>query len=940
MPQTPEDKAREQIDKLLTASGWVIQDRTSMNLAAAPGVAVREMSLAPGYGEADYLLYVDRKALGVVEAKKEGETLTGVELQTARYAEGLPANLRAWWRPLPFLYQSTGVETRFTNTLDPQPRSRRVFTFHRPQTLCQWVKATENTQTPPTVLGRLREMPDLITDGMRPAQITAIRNLEESLRLNKPRALIQMTMGSGKTYAAVAQIYRLIKFGGFKRILFLVDRGNLGRQTLKEFQNYTTPDDGRKFTEIYNVQHMQSNKIDDVSCVCITTIQRLYSMLKGDPDFDPAQEEISAAEMMPLRKDPLPVIYNPNVPIETFDLIITDECHRSIYNLWRQVIEYFDSYLVGLTATPSKQTFGFFNQNLVMEYGRAQGVADGVNVDFDVYRIRTKITEQGETIEAKMFVDKRSRKSRRVRWEALDEDLTYTPNQLDESVVSESQIRTVIRTFRDRLFTEIFPGRTEVPKTLVFAKTDSHADDIVQIIREEFGKGNDFCEKITSKSSTARIVDAATGDVSYKSTGLKAEDLLSAFRNSYNPRIAVTVDMIATGTDVKPLEIVFFMRDVKSANYFEQMLGRGSRVISSDDLKGVTPDATAKTRFVIVDAVGVCERERVDTPSLDRQPSVPLNRVLNLVAQGSTEEDVVSTLASRMARLDRQLTPAQRVAIEEVAGVPFRQMLKTLVEAVDPDAIEALAQQRFETSELTEEQLETVAEDARFDAVTPFLNNMLRDLILQTQAENDQIIDRVSEDEVLYAGVSEDAKIKAEVLTISFAEYLKQNKDEIAALQFLYSQPQGKAPTLRQLKELAAELKRPPRFWTPEALWDAYEMLEKPKVKGRLKATTDLISLIRFALEQATVLAPFDETVNDRFAQWMSSQEAAGTRFTAEQKLWLEMIRDHIAESLSVEPDDFDLTPFSVKGGLGKAYALFGDRLNSILQELNVVLTV
>jgi type I restriction enzyme R subunit len=955
MPLTPEDKAREQIDQQLIAAGWVVQDAQTMNLVAGRGVAVREFPLASGHGEADYLLYGDRKALGVIEAKKEGDTLTGVEVQTEKYGAGLPPALPAWKRPLAFLYQSTGVETRFTNALDPDPRSRAVFTFHQPATLIAWAQGRTGVATastalhedrgeydapPSTLLRRLRRMPPLVTEGMRPAQIVAINNLERSLAENRPRALVQMTMGSGKTYTAVAQVYRLIKYAGVKRVLFLVDRGNLARQTLREFQQYATPDDGRKFTELYNVQHLQSNKIDDVCRVCITTIQRLYSILKGEPDFDPEQEEKSVADAAPtLRNEPLPVVYNPAIPIETFDVVITDECHRSIYHLWRQALEYFDSYLVGLTATPSKQTLGFFNQNLVMEYGRAQGVADGVNVDFDVYRIQTKITEQGATVEAGLYVDKRDRKSRRVRWHALDDDLTYTPNQLDRAVVAKDQIRTVIRTFKAKLFTEIFPGRTEVPKTLIFAKDDSHADDIVRILREEFGKGNDFCEKITYRTSTARIVDPQTGAVTYKSTGIKPEDLLSGFRNSFNPRVAVTVDMIATGTDVKPLEIVFFMRDVKSANYFEQMLGRGSRVISPDDLQSVTPDAKAKTRFVIVDAVGVCERERVDTPSLDRQPTVPLKKVLQVVGMGSTEEEVVSTLAARLARLDRQITPEQRHALSEAARQPFNEVIRALVDAVDPDRIEALAQQQFHTEEPTAEQKAQMAEDARFEAVTPFLNNRFRDLILDTQQDNEQVIDRVSSDEVIFAGVSEAAKERAKALTESFAAYLKEHQDEIAALQFLYSRPQGKPPTLKQLKELATELKRPPRHWTPDVLWQAYEMLEKAKVHGKLQATADLISLVRFALDQQTVLAPFAETVNDRFAQWLSSQEAAGSVFTPEQRQWLTMIRDHIAGSLSVEPEDFEYVPFSERGGLGRAAALFGDRLPTMLAELTEALT-
>lgn len=910
--------------------------------------------MAPGYGAADYLLYADRKALGVVEAKKAGETLTGVEVQTEKYSAGLPAALPAWHRPLPFLYQSTGEETRFTNVLDPDPRSRTVFSFHRPETLIAWAQgkigiagaasSVHETQdgysAPSTLQRRLRRLPALVEDGMRPAQIRAIQSLEVSLAENRPRALIQMSPGSGKTFCAVAEIYRLIKFGGVRRVLFLVDRANLARQALNEFQQYTTPDDGRKFTELYNVQHLRSNTIDPVSRVCITTIQRLYSILKGEPEFDEAEEEVSVADESPLRREPLPVVYNSAIPPEMFDVVYIDECHRSIYNLWRQVLDYWDAYLIGLTATPSKQTLAFFNQNLVSEYGHAQAVSDGVNVDFDVYQIKTKITESGSTVEAGLWVDTRDRKSRRIRWREVENDLTYTPNQLDRAVVAEDQIRTVIRTFKDRMLPETFPDRTQVPKTLIFAKDDSHADDIVRIVREEFGKGNTFCEKITYRTSTARIVDPVTGAITYRNTGIKPEDLLSSFRNSYNPRIAVTVDMIATGTDVRPLEIVFFMRDVKSANYFEQMKGRGSRVVSADELKSVTGDATAKTRFVIVDAVGVCEREHVDAPSLERKPSVSLKELLKVVGMGSTHPDVVSTLAGRLARLSRQMTPAQTASLQAVTGQPLPALIGTLAASVDPDVQEARAQERFLVEDPTPEQLAEVGEEARLAATAPFLSSEVRRQIEDIQQDNEQIIDRVSQDTIVFAGVSEEAKTKAQATTESFAAYLEQHRDEITALQILYSRPHGQGPTLKQLKDLADQIQKPPLGWTPDTLWNAYRLIETDKVRGTSAAdrAADLVSLVRFALNQEATLVPFAETVQTRFDAWLADQSAAGVTFSLEQGQWLEMVRDHVARSLSMDTEDFDSTPFSQQGGLWRAHTLFGDRLTPLLEELNGVL--
>jgi type I restriction enzyme R subunit len=647
----PEDKAREKIDQLLRAAGWVIQDLDELNLGAVLGIAVREFRMTDG--AADYALFVDRKLVGVVEAKAEGTTLSGVAEQSSGYLSSVPPNVQYAQLPLPFSYETTGVETYFRDLRDPDSRSRRVFAFHKPSTLL------ESLSQEKTLRARLRQMPPLIEDKLYKSQVEAIINLEKSFAASRPRALIQMATGSGKTFTAVNFIYRLIKFGGAKKVLFLVDRSNLGKQALTEFQKFETPDDGRKFTEIYNVQRMTSNSLDEVSKVCITTIQRLYSMLSGEEEFQEELEEGSLFNTSPIDQKPKEVIYNPKIPIETFDFIVTDECHRSIYHLWRQVLEYFDAFIIGLTATPSKQTLGFFNSNLVMEYDHERAVAEGVNVTYNVYRIRTAITEKGSTVEAENWIDKRHKNTRKVRWEQLDEDLNYDSRQLDRDVVAPDQIRTVIRTFKDKLFIEIFPNRKEVPKTLIFAKDDSHAEDIVQIVREEFGKGNDFCKKIT-----------------YKTMGEKPDDLIASFRNSYLPRIAVTVDMISTGTDIKPLECLIFMRDVKSRVYFEQMKGRGTRVIPSDDFRGVTPDAKNKTHFVIVDAVGVCESDKTESRSLERKKGVSFEKLLLSVALGQRDEDTLTSLGGRLARLDRQIIDKEREELRQVAKDMSRHLKK------------------------------------------------------------------------------------------------------------------------------------------------------------------------------------------------------------------------------------------------------------------------
>jgi len=917
----PEEKARKKIDELLIGAGWTVKDMNELNLGASLGVAIREYPLSTG--EADYVLFVDRQPVGAIEAKPEGTTLSGVSEQSKRYIEGIIATFPNAEKPPAFTYESTGTETLFQDLRDPDSRSRHVFAFHKPETLYGWFSQSD------TLRGRLKNLPPLITTGLRDCQKEAIQNLEKSFYEARPRALIQMATGSGKTYMAVSAVYRLIKYGNAKRILFLVDRNNLGRQTRTEFEQYVTPDDGRKFVELYNVQHLKSNTFDPVCRVCITTIQRLYSMLRGESDeeFDSEVEEQSLFDTPYLEGKPKEVLYNPRIPIEEFDVIITDECHRSIYHLWRQVLEYFDAFIIGLTATPSKQTLGFFNQNLVMEYCHERAVADGVNVGYEVYRINTDITEKGGCIPAQFYVDKRNKLTRKVRWMLLDEPVEYAPKQLDRDVVALDQIRTVIKTFKDNLFTDLFPGRTEVPKTLVFAKDDSHAEDIVHIIREEFGKGDDFCKKIT-----------------YKTYGEKPEDLIASFRNSYNPRIAVTVDMVSTGTDIRPIECILFMRDVKSQVYFEQMKGRGTRTISTTDLKGVTPDAEHKTHFVIVDAVGVCENDKTDSRPLERKKNVPFEKLLNAIASGKRDEDTITSLAGRLARLDKKLTESERKEIEGVTeGLPLKIITNKLLDAVDPDKQVGKAKELFNTDTPSEHQVKQAAKELTEEACRIFDKPIVRDTICEIKKRSEQIIDTVSKDKATFFGFDADAREKARSMINTFKQFIEDHKDELDALQIIYSKPYGKRHlTYEQIKQLADAIQKPPYRLTPELLWRAYEQLEKSKVRraGPQKLLTNIVSLVRFAMDMSDTLEPFPEVVERKFNQWVLLQREAGHEFTSEQMEWLVLIKNHIATSVSIALEDFDYAPFYEKGGVIKLQKLFGKKATTILEELNEVLTL
>lgn len=908
----PEEKSRITIDKKLEESGWVIQDVKSLNLSASLGVAVREFPTSTG--PVDYALFVEGVPVGVVEAKKTdaGENITTVESQSARYANSTFKWIKSEYR-IRFAYEATDKLTRFTDYNDIKYRSRTVFSFHRPETLQALIRQ------PDTIRNNMKHFPEFDPTGFRKCQIAAIENLDASFADNRPKALVQMATGAGKTFTAITAAYRLLKYGKMNRILFLVDTKGLGEQAEREFLAYKPTDDPRSFSQIYGVHRLKSRYIPDGVHVCISTIQRMYSILKGE-DIDESAEETSFNEFVTAdSKAPKEVVYNEKYPPEFFDCIIVDECHRSIYNVWNQVLEYFDSFIIGLTATPDKRTFAFFNENVVSEYPREQAIVDGVNVGEDIFLIETDVGKNGAQI-LKQQVEVRSRLSREKRWRQLDEDVDYKPTQLDRDIVNPSQIRAVIRTFKENVFTTLFPRRKEIPKTLIFAKTDSHADDIIQIVREEFGEGNDFCRKITYSAENP-------------------ESVLSSFRNDYNPRIAVTVDMIATGTDVKPIECLIFMRDVRSKNYFEQMKGRGTRTLNKDDLQKVTPSATDnKDHFVIVDAVGVTRSKKSDTRPLERKPSVSMRELMINVALGDKSEDTLTSLANRVIRLNSQMSTGEKKEFEQKVGASAGRVAENLLNAFDEDIILQKAKADFETSEPTEEQLAQAKKNLLVDAVAPFHNPETRDYIENVRRSHDQIIDNVNLDTVLFAGFDSQQEENADRVISSFRTFIDENRDEIIALRVIYDVKYKDRPmAIEQLKSLYEKLKS--KGITVERLWDCYAIKKPDKVKrGTVNILADLISVIRFEMGYTENLTPFADRVNYNFMQWTLRRNAGAVHFTDEQMEWLRLVKDHIAISLSIEPTDLDLNPFDRKGGLGRFYEVFGDSYEDILHEMNIEL--
>ena len=923
MNQNPEQLARDQIDKQLNACGWLIQSKNQINLNAATGVAIREYQT--DIGPADYVLFVNKQPVGIIEAKRaeEGVQLTIHEDQTEGYRTARLRYLNN--QPLFFGYESTGDITRFTDYRDPKPRSRPVFTFHRPELFAEWIKQDKSLRT------RLQDIPALPETGLRDCQVLAINKLEQSFKDARPKALIQMATGSGKTFTAITFIYRLLKYAKAKRILFLVDTKNLGEQAEQEMMAYVPNDDNRKFTELYGVTRLKSSFIPADNQVYISTIQRMYSILKGTEMDESAEQENPNERFIP--KEPMPVVYSEKVPIEFFDFIVIDECHRSIYNLWKQVLDYFDVFQVGLTATPDNRTFGYFNKNIVSDYGYEKAVIDGVLVPYNVFSIETKIIKDGSKISIGENVDKRERLTRKKFWEAVDEDIEYSGKQLDKDIVNPSTIRTIIQGIKDNM-PAMFPdrvdkdGKFEVPKTLIFAKTDSHAEDIIEIVREEFAEENKFCKKITYKSEE----DPKT--------------VLSQFRNDYYPRIAVTVDMIATGTDIRPLEVLVFMRDVKSRSYYEQMKGRGTRTCSLEQLKATgTPSAKfTKDHFVIIDAIGVESSQKTDSRPLEKKPGMSLKNLLQHVAMGNTQEDILSTLANRLIRLDKQISEKEKSNFAEQAnGHTISHVVKELLNAYDPDTIDNLKL----TIENEMQGASPADTHSRFNihhsqlieqAVAVFNNPDLRNFIVDVRKKYDQVIDGINIDTITNIGWVKDQEAAAALTISNFTAWIQAHKDEITALQIFYGQPYRRRElTYKMIRDLYEKITTEQPLLSPLHVWRAYEQLGQASGSAKNELTA-LVSLIRTITGIDGALTSYDKTVDKNFKDWVFKKQAGTLKFTEEQMQWLRMIKDYVAGSFHVDKEDFELDPFNKNGGLGKMWQLFGDKTDEIINELNEVL--
>ena len=854
---TPEEKARQKIDQWFTDAGWEVINRDEYE-PTSTAVAIRE-GLLKGNLEADYFLFINGKAVGVLEAKREEtDAFSSVVCeQAALYARSVPNIYQTYQKPLPFIFTSNGKELYFCDFREQDHYFKQIMTIPTPHELVKKLGINDY----------FAGLPTLRKKGLRDCQYEAITELEKSFRSGQKRALMVLATGAGKTYTACLAAYRMLSYTPMRRVLFLVDRNNLGKQAEGEFGTFRLTENGEAFNTIFTVNRLRSSSIPSDSNVIISTIQRLFSFLKGDTIEDNEDDD----ENEPTEEVTLPP--NPNLPHDYFDMIIIDECHRSIYGNWRKVLEYFDTArLVGLTATPIPETMAFFNNNRIVNYTLEKSIVDGVNVDCRVYRIKTQVTETGGAIlEGEKFKEE-TRYTGEVKTVSSKETRTYTNKELNRSIINPAQIKLILSTYRDVVYTELFndpqrePNMDYLPKTLIFALNEAHATNIVQIAKEVFGRSDDrFVQKITYSA----------GD---------SNELIRQFRNDKDFRIAVTCTLVATGTDVKPLEVVMFMRDVESLPLYIQMKGRGVRTIGDEQLRNVTPNAFSKDCFYLVDAVGVTEHEMTIPTATDESTTkiITLKELLERISHGYIPDEYLKRLAATLARIYNKADDSQRKEFTRLSRDDMKELSARIYDALEKGTLPPFVSTEKPNLE-------------RKGLVSPLANHADARRYLLILAAGFVNTLMPGEDTLISKGFSiEEAKCTTE----AFEEFCRENADEIEALRIIYNN-EGEPITYSMLKELEHKLKMANNHFAPKQIWNSYAILSPSKVKRSTTkeesdALTNIIQLVRFAFRQIERLDSVVTTSKQYFNLWLGQNQR---EITDKQREVISRIVDYIASN-------------------------------------------
>ena len=854
---TPEEKARQKIDQWFAEAGWKVINREDYE-PTCTAVAIRE-GLLKGNLEADYFLFINGKAVGVLEAKREDIDALSDKVceQAVLYAKSVPHIYRAYQKPLPFIFTSNGKELYFCDFREQEQGFKQIMAIPTPYELVKQLGISDY----------FAGLPTLQKKGLRDCQYEAVTELEKSFRAGQNRALMVLATGAGKTYTACLAAYRLLSYTPMRRILFLVDRNNLGKQAEGEFGTFRLTENGDAFNTIFTVSRLRSSSIPSDSNVIISTIQRLFSFLKGDTIEDNDEDDVNE----PTEEVILPP--NPNLPHDYFDLIIIDECHRSIYGNWRKVLEYFDTArLIGLTATPVPETMAFFNNNRIVNYTLEKSIVDGVNVDCRVYRIKTQVTENGGAILEGEKVKEETRYTGDIKTILNKEAKTYTNKELNRSVINPAQIKLVLSTYRDAVYTELFndPQREAnfdwLPKTLIFALNETHATNIVQIAKEVFGRtDNRFIQKITYSASDSN-------------------ELIRQFRNDRDFRIAVTCTLVATGTDIKPLEVVMFMRDVESLPLYIQMKGRGVRTIGDEQLRNVTPNAFSKDCFYLVDAVGVTEHEKTIPTATDEPTTkiISLKELLERISHGYIPDEYLQRLAATLSRIYNKADNSQRAEFARLAHDDMKDLASRIYGSLENGMLPPF----ISVDEPNNERKGLVAPLANHADARRYL------LILSAGFVNTLM---PGEDTLISKGFSiEEAKNTTE----AFEKFCREHSDEIEALRIIYNN-EGEPITYSMLKDLENKLKMADNHFTSKQLWNSYAILNpngvrRSTTKEESDALTNIIQLVRYAFRQIERLDSVVATSRQYFNLWLGQNQR---EITDKQCEIISRIVDYIASN-------------------------------------------
>lgn len=863
---TPEEKARLKIDEKLEAAGWRVVSRAEF--VPDEAIAVTE-GLLEGNDEADYLLFLMGKAVGVVEAKREDTDVNTPKViaQAEGYTHKLPTWCASWQNPLPLVWLSNGKKYFFRDMRDTdQTEYTEVDRFLSPKEVVKLLQIPD----------RYAGLPLIQKRGLRDCQYEGIYNLEQSLKAGKERALMVLATGAGKTYLAITMAYRLLNYAQYHRVLFLMDRNNLGRQAEREFGSYRLTESGDPFNTIFGVDRLKSGQIDQGANVVISTIQRLFSLLSGEPVTDNNEDDETPLDDDDERDNTPAVILpgNPQLPRDYFDLIIIDECHRSIYSSWRAVLDYFGNAVkVGLTATPAPQTLAYFEQNRVVNYTLEKSILDHVNVGYRTYRIKTEVTENGGAIREGDKTKQETVYTGKTE-EVVSTDTTqYTKEELNRSIINPSQIKLILQTYKDAVYTEMFtdPQREAnfdyLPKTLIFALNDRHADNIVRIAEEVFGRehSDGFVQKITYSAGNT-------------------DQLIKDFCNEKRFRIAVTVTLVATGIDIKPLEVVMFMRYVKSQLLYEQMKGRGVRTIGDDVLRNVTPNAFSKDLFFLVDAVGVTEGEHTIPQPQGGQPPVPsLEKLLEMIVHGDVSDDNLWLLSQRISRINARYESKERDKFCALAGISMEKLALRIAQAVLPGEGNITLPPYTDINQPNTERKVLVQEIVQHKAARDYLLELNKGYINTLQPGEDTLISK---------GFTME---EAQQTVDAFEQYIQTHKDEIEALQIIYS---GNPLNREMLEDLVATLQNANARFEPHRLWNSYALVQPEKVKHfnskereQRNLLTNIIQLVRFAYKQTNRLDTLSATANQYFNLWCGQAQRS---LTQEQIDIFRHVKDYI----------------------------------------------